>query len=81
MKQKLVIFTLTVMSALMLCSPLAFADDQKGGSTDIGLALGIGVIIASGIVMSILNSHFKKKREEAERRNRANAKRKKQKKR
>lgn len=81
MKQKLIIFSITLISAFMLCCPFAFADDGGDGQNKLGIALGLGVVIASGLVMTALNSHFKKKREEAEKRNRANAKRKKKKKR
>lgn len=81
MKKRVAFFSTVLIGAFLLCCPLAFADE--GGSPDRNLAVGlaIGVVVLSGIIMTFANMHFKKKREAAQRRNRQNAKRKKNKKR
>lgn len=48
--------------SILAVAPAAFADGGASeGNTQLGLFLGILIVIASGIIMSLTNRHFKKK--------------------
>lgn len=48
--------------SVLAVAPAAFADGGASeGSTQLGLFLGVLIVVASGIIMSLTNRHFKKK--------------------
>lgn len=48
--------------SVLAVAPAAFADGGASeGNTQLGLFLGILIVVASGIIMSFTNRHFKKK--------------------
>ncbi|MGI6535081.1 MAG: hypothetical protein ACOX12_01475 [Eggerthellaceae bacterium] len=48
--------------SVLAVAPAAFADGGASeGNTQLGLFLGILIVVASGIIMSLTNRHFKKK--------------------
>ncbi len=67
----------TILTAIALASvsalaatPAAFADGGASeGNTQLGLFLGILIVVASGIIMSFTNRHFKKKSQSNQRKN------------
>ena len=67
----------TILTAIALASvsalaatPAAFADGGTSeGNTQLGLFLGILIVVASGIIMSFTNRHFKKKSQSNQRKN------------
>lgn len=63
------ILTMICLSVLC-CSPLAYADGSSSNN-HLGLFIGILIVCASGIIMSLTNRHFKKKRETKQKKNSA----------
>lgn len=67
----------TILTAIALAgvsalaaTPAAFADGGASeGNTQLGLFLGILIVVASGIIMSFTNRHFKKKSQSNQRKN------------
>lgn len=56
--------------SVLAVAPVAFADGSSSeGNTQLGLFLGILIVIASGIIMSLTNRHFKKKSQANQRKN------------
>lgn len=56
--------------SVLTVAPAAFADGGASeGNTQLGLFLGVLIVIASGIIMSFTNRHFKKKSQANQRKN------------
>lgn len=56
--------------SVLAVAPAAFADGGASeGNTQLGLFLGILIVVASGVIMSFTNRHFKKKSQSNQRKN------------